>query len=114
MIGSLGAMSNVGAPARSSPERAGVEGAGAAAAVAVASVHARRVASVTGARVSRWAAPVAAVPLIGSAAVYAAGGFSTTGRKGNIVEVALGIDATNVTAGSAVATPTLRWSWTEG
>ncbi len=57
---------------------------------------------------------VAAVPLIGSAAVYAAGGFSTTGRKGNLVEVALGIDATNVSAGSAVATPTLRFSWTEG
>ena len=56
----------------------------------------------------------AAVPLIASAAVYAAGGFSTTGRKGNLVEMCLGVDATNVTAGSAVATPTIRFSWTEG
>ena len=45
---------------------------------------------------------------------YAAGGFSSTGRVGNIVEVCLGFDATNTTAGTAVATPTLRFSWTEG
>lgn len=44
---------------------------------------------------------------------YAAGPFNTTGRKGNLVELCLGVDATNTTAGSAVATPTLRWSWTE-
>lgn len=56
---------------------------------------------------------VAALPLIGSASVYSAGPHSTTGRKGNLVEVALGVDATNTTAGSAVATPTLRWTWTE-
>lgn len=44
---------------------------------------------------------------------YAAGAFNTTGLKGNMVEICLGVDATNTTAGSAVATPTLRWSWTE-
>lgn len=55
----------------------------------------------------------AAVTLIGSAAVYAAGPYNTTGRQGTIVELALGVDATNTTAGTAVATPTLRWSWTE-
>lgn len=44
---------------------------------------------------------------------YAAGAFNSTGRVGNLVEIALGVDATNTTAGSAVATPTLRWSWTE-
>lgn len=44
---------------------------------------------------------------------YSTGPHTTTGRKGNLVEVCLGIDATNTTAGSAVATPTLRWSWTE-
>lgn len=56
----------------------------------------------------------AAMPLIGSASVYSAGGHSTTGRKGNFVEVCLGVDATNTTAGGSVATPTLRWQWTEG
>lgn len=56
---------------------------------------------------------VIAVPLIGSASVYAAGPFSTTGRKGNLVQICLGVDATNTTAGSAVSTPTLRWQWTE-
>ena len=54
-----------------------------------------------------------AVALIGGASVYGAGPYSTTGRQGNIVELCLGVDATNVTAGTAVATPTLRWSWTE-
>lgn len=44
---------------------------------------------------------------------YAAGAFSSTGRVGNLVEVCLGVDATCVTAGAAVATPTLRFSWTE-
>jgi hypothetical protein len=44
---------------------------------------------------------------------YAAGAFSSTGRVGNLVEVALGVDATNTTAGASTATPTLRWSWTE-
>lgn len=59
-------------------------------------------------------AAVTAVPLIsGPPTTYSAGPHSTTGRKGNLVEVALGVDATNTTAGAAVATPTLRWSWTE-
>ncbi len=44
---------------------------------------------------------------------YAAGPFTTTGVQGNLVEVCAGIDATNSTAGTAVAMPTLRWSWTE-
>lgn len=57
---------------------------------------------------------VAAMPLIGSAAVYGAGGYSTTGRKANLVEVTLGIDSSNTTAGASVSCPTLRWSWTEG
>lgn len=56
---------------------------------------------------------VIALPLIGSASVYHAGPESTTGRKGNMVQITLGVDATNTTAGSAVATPTLRWQWTE-
>lgn len=59
------------------------------------------------------AASATALPLIGSASVYAAGGFNTTGRKGNVVEITLGVDATNTTAGASVATPTLRWQWTE-
>lgn len=59
-------------------------------------------------------AAVTAVPLIsGPPSVYSAGPHSTTGRKGNLIEVALGVDATNTTAGAAVATPTLRWQWTE-
>ncbi len=56
---------------------------------------------------------VIAVPLIGSASIYSAGPHSTTGRKGNLVEMCLGVDATNITAGAAVATPTLRWIWVE-
>lgn len=55
-----------------------------------------------------------ALPDIGAATVYAAGPFNTTGRKGNLVEVCLGVDALNPDAGTAVATPTLRWQWTEG
>ncbi len=56
---------------------------------------------------------VTALPLIGSASVYSAGPHTTTGRKGNMVEICLGVDALNVTAGSTVSTPTLRWQWTE-
>jgi hypothetical protein len=57
---------------------------------------------------------VTALPLIGGPpSTYAAGPFTGTGRKGNIVEMALGVDFTNATAGAAVSTPTLRWSWTE-
>lgn len=59
------------------------------------------------------AASATALPLIGSASAYHAGPENTTGRKGNIVEITLGVDATNTTAGTTVATPTLRWSWTE-
>lgn len=55
-----------------------------------------------------------AVPLTSAPpAAYDAGPYNTTGIKGNLIEVALGVDATNTTAGSAVATPTLRWQWTE-
>lgn len=55
-----------------------------------------------------------ALELIGAPpSTYAAGPFSSTGRVGNLVELCLGVDATNTTAGSTVATPTLRWSWTE-
>lgn len=46
-------------------------------------------------------------------AVYSAGGHSTTGRKGNIVEVVVGVDNTCVTTGTGVALPTLRWFWIE-
>lgn len=55
----------------------------------------------------------AAVPLISGASEYSAGPHSTTGRKGNLIEVVLGVDATNTDAGIDVATPTLRWQWTE-
>ena len=47
-------------------------------------------------------------------AAYAAGPFTTTGDQGNNVEITLGVDHTNTTAGTAVACPTLEWSWTEG
>lgn len=43
---------------------------------------------------------------------YADGPFSTTGRHGNIVEVVVGVDSTNTSAGSQ-SIATLRWSWTE-
>lgn len=46
-------------------------------------------------------------------AVYSAGGHSTTGRKGNMVEVVVGVDATCVITGTSVALPTLRWVWVE-
>ena len=45
-------------------------------------------------------------------AVYAAGPFNTTGRKGNIVELVAGIDNTNTTSGTPTA-PTIRWTWNE-
>lgn len=55
-----------------------------------------------------------AVPLITAPpAAYSAGPHSTTGRKGNIVELVVGIDATCVTSGTGVATPTVRWIWVE-
>lgn len=54
-----------------------------------------------------------AMPLISGASAYSAGPHTTTGRKGNYVEVSLGVDATNTTAGTSVSTPTLRWQWTE-
>jgi hypothetical protein len=56
---------------------------------------------------------VVALPLISGASPYAAGPFNTTGRQGNLVEMCLGIDPTNTTAGATVSTPTLRWQWTE-
>lgn len=57
---------------------------------------------------------VTALGLIGGPpSVYAAGPFTGTGRKGNLVEMTLGVDATNTTAGTTVSTPTLRWTWTE-
>jgi hypothetical protein len=60
-------------------------------------------------------ATAAAMQLISAPpSAYAAGPFSSTGRVGNLVEVCLGIDATNTTAGTTTATSTLRWSWTEG
>lgn len=46
-------------------------------------------------------------------AVYAAGPFNTPGRKGNIVEVVIGVDATCTATGAAVVMPTLRWMWIE-
>lgn len=59
-------------------------------------------------------ATATAVQLISAPpSTYAAGPFSSVARVGNFVEVGLGVDATNTTAGAAVATPTLRWSWTE-
>lgn len=57
-------------------------------------------------------ATAAALPLITSASAYAAGPFSTTGRVGNFVEIACGVDATNTSAGSQ-SICTLRWQWTE-
>jgi hypothetical protein len=44
---------------------------------------------------------------------YAPGPYDTTGRKGNIVEVSCGVDNTMASAGAGLATPTLRWKWTE-
>lgn len=60
-------------------------------------------------------ATASAVPLISAPpSTYAAGPFSSTGNAGNYVEVCLGVDNTNTTAGTGVATPTLEFSWTEG
>lgn len=56
---------------------------------------------------------VIAFPALGAGATYAAGPFSSTGYVGNLVEATCGVDATNTTAGAAVSTPTLRWTWTE-
>lgn len=44
---------------------------------------------------------------------YAAGPYNSTGQKGNLVEVVLGIDNTNSTSGTATSLPTMRWSWAE-
>jgi hypothetical protein len=55
-----------------------------------------------------------ALPAIGSASQYSAGPHSTTGRKGNLAEIVTGIDFTNVTAGPAVAIPSISFRWTEG
>lgn len=56
-----------------------------------------------------------ACPLISAPpAAYAAGPFNTTGRQGNLVEIAAGFDFTNTTAGTTTAMPTGRWQWTEG
>jgi hypothetical protein len=60
---------------------------------------------------------VSAMSLISSAPVYYTGGAGSgdsTGQKGNYVQVCLGIDATNTTAGQSVSVPTIRWQWTEG
>lgn len=57
-----------------------------------------------------------AMPLSSAQTVYDAGPYSTTGRisgGGALNEITLGVDATNTTAGTTVATPTLRWEWTE-
>ena len=55
-----------------------------------------------------------AVPLITAPpSVYAAGPFAAAAAVGNFVEVSLGVDNTNSAGGTAVATPTLRWVWTE-
>lgn len=45
-------------------------------------------------------------------AVYSAGGHTTVGRKGNIVEVTVGVDATCPLTGNQTL-PALVWSWTE-
>lgn len=45
-------------------------------------------------------------------AVYAAGPFNTTGRKGNIVELCIGVDNTNTSSGQQTM-PSIRWTWNE-
>ncbi len=55
----------------------------------------------------------AVLPLIAASVAYSAGPHSTTGRKGNLAEICLGVDFTNTSSGTTVATPTLRWQWTE-
>lgn len=59
-------------------------------------------------------ATAVAVALVAGASAYIAGPISTTGAQTPIIEVTLGVDSTCTTAGTSVATPTLRWSWTEG
>jgi hypothetical protein len=59
-------------------------------------------------------AAATALPLTSAPpAVYAAGPFATTGQKGNLVELSLGIDGTALSTGTAVNVTTVRWSWTE-
>lgn len=58
-------------------------------------------------------ATATALPAIGSANVYSAGPHTTTGRKGNYVEICVGVDSTNTDAGTGVSMPTIRWQWTE-
>lgn len=45
-------------------------------------------------------------------AVYGAGPFSSTGRKGNIVELTLGVDVQNSLSGQQT-TPSIRFTWNE-
>lgn len=59
----------------------------------------------------------AAMPLSSAETIYDAGPYSATGRINGAAalnEICLGVDSTNTTAGTAVATPTLRWEWVEG
>lgn len=59
-------------------------------------------------------AAAAAVQLISTPpSTYAAGPFNTTGRKGNLVELVAGLDNTCVSSGTGIASPTMRWKWTE-
>jgi len=44
---------------------------------------------------------------------YAAGPFNTTGQKGNVVEVSIGVDPTVTQSGAAVVLPNMVWQWTE-
>ncbi len=46
-------------------------------------------------------------------AAYSAGPHSTTGQKGNLVEMVLGIDGTCTTIGTGIRVTTARWTWTE-
>ncbi len=59
-------------------------------------------------------ASATAMPALGAGSAYTLTGGDSTGYKGYMVEVALGVDATNTTAGTTVSVPTLRWTWTEG
>ena len=47
-------------------------------------------------------------------AAYAAGPFATTGQKGNLVEIVLGVDGTATMTGTGVSVTTGRWTWSEG
>jgi len=46
-------------------------------------------------------------------AAYSAGPHTTTGQKGNIVEVVVGVISTVANTGSAVPLPNMTWQWTE-